>query len=90
MSLLTTAYLLERYGPRLDIKEIAEVLKMSVGTLHNRLYRGDIALRTYMDGGKRYADVKDLADYLDAVRATAKTQAAVACSDEVATTTDDR
>lgn len=80
MNLLTTAYLLERYGPRLGIAQIAEVLGMSAGTLHNRLYRGDIALRTYMDGGKRYADVRDLADYLDAVRATAKTQAEAACT----------
>lgn len=90
MKLLTTVYLLERYGPRLDMDGIAEVLRMSKGTLHNRLYRGEIALKTYLDGGKRYADAMDLADYLDAMRASATARDEVACSDEAATTTDAR
>lgn len=90
MSLLTTAYLLERYGPRLGMSEIAEVLGMSTGTLHNRIYRGQIELLTYMDGGKRYADARDLASYLDAMRARATARAEVACTDEAATTSDAR
>ena len=84
MSLLTTAYLLERYGPRLGVSELADVLGISAGTLHNRLYRGQIDLATYLDGGKRYADVRDVADYLDKLRATARAPAANACSAEAA------
>ncbi|MEN9806187.1 MAG: hypothetical protein RL756_695 [Pseudomonadota bacterium] len=79
MNLLTTAYLLERYGPRLGMDQIAEVLGMSTGTLHNRVYRGQIELATYMDGGKRYADVRDLAAYLDQMRGRATARAADSC-----------
>lgn len=71
MSFLTTAYLLERFGPRLGIDDLASVLGMSKGTLHNRIYRGQIELATYLDGGKRYADVRDVADYLDLMRGRA-------------------
>lgn len=34
MSLLTQAYILETYGPRLDSKQIAEVLGITVPALH--------------------------------------------------------
>lgn len=88
MSFLTTAYLLERYGPRLGMAEMAEVLGMSKGTLHNRIYRGEIELATYLDGGKRYADVRDVAAYLDAMRARAASRAAGSYSAEAAATTD--
>lgn len=88
MSFLTTAYLLEKYGPRLGMDEIAEVLRISKGTLHNRIYRGEIDLRTYLDGGKRYADVTDLAGYLDLMRGRAASRASGSYSDEAATTTD--
>jgi hypothetical protein len=86
MSFLTTAYLLERYGPRLGMDQIAEVLGMSTGTLHNRVYRGQIELATYMDGGKRYADVRDLAAYLDQMRGRAASRAEGSCTGEAATT----
>lgn len=75
MSFLTTAYLLERFGPRLGIDDLASVLGMSKGTLHNRIYRGQIELATYLDGGKRYADVRDVADYLDLMRGRATSRA---------------
>lgn len=85
MSFLTTAYLLERYGPRLGMEQIAEVLGMSKGTLHNRIYRGEIELHTYLDGGKRYADVRDLAAYLDRVRGKPASRDAGSYTGEAAT-----
>lgn len=69
MSFLTQAYLLEQYGPRLNIKQIAKALGISEGSLRNRLSAGAISLPTYVDGGTRFADARDVAAYLDQCRA---------------------
>lgn len=68
MSFITQAYLLERYRPRLTMQELAEVLGVAHGTLRNRIARGDCGVRTYIDGGTRWADVRDVATYLDECR----------------------
>lgn len=75
MSLMLTAYLMERYGPRLGTEELAEVLGMSPRTLGNKLYRGEVPVPTYKDSGKVWADCRDVAEYLDACRAKAKLEA---------------
>lgn len=75
MSLMLTAYLMERYGPRLGTEELAEVLGMSPRTLGNKLYRGEVPVPTYKDSGKVWADCRDVAEYLDACRAKAKADA---------------
>lgn len=71
MSMLTQVYLLEKYGPRLDMDAMAEVLGFTKGTLGNKLYRGELDLPTYLDGGKRFADITDVAEYLDRMRGRA-------------------
>lgn len=68
MSMLTTAYLLERYGPRLTVEELAEVLRLGVPTVRNRLSAGTLGVRTYTDGDRRFADALDVACYLDSMR----------------------
>jgi len=68
MSFFTHAWLLERYGPRLNLKQAAEALGFSESTLVNRLSQGTIGLRTYLDGGRRFSDVRDVAEYLDICR----------------------
>ncbi len=55
MSFLSQAYLLDKYGPRLTMAELAEVLGVAYGTLCNRLSAGTLKCRTYYDGGTRYA-----------------------------------
>lgn len=75
MSYLAHAYLLDKYGPRLDMAGLAEVLGMAKGSVANRLYRGELGVPTYLDGGKRYCDVRDVAAYLDRMRASASSQA---------------
>jgi Mn-dependent DtxR family transcriptional regulator len=64
------AYLLEKYGPRLNVKELAEVLDAGEQSLSNRLKDSEIA--TYLDGGKRFADARDVAEYLDRKRQEAR------------------
>ncbi len=68
MSFFTQAYLLDKYGPRLDVQQAAEALGFSEQSLRNRLSRKSINLRTYLDGGARFVDVRDLAEYLDQAR----------------------
>jgi hypothetical protein len=75
MSLMLTAYLMEKYGPRLGTDELAQVLGISVKTLGNKLYRGEVEITTYKDQGKVWADCRDVAEYLDACRAKAKAEA---------------
>jgi predicted site-specific integrase-resolvase len=75
MSLMLQAYLLEKYGPRLGTDELAQVLGISVKTLGNKLYRGEVPIVTYRDQGKVWADCRDVAEYLDACRARAKAEA---------------
>lgn len=70
MSFLTHAWLLEKYGPRLTIPQTAQALGMSEGTLRNRISAGSISLHSYLDGGLRFVDARDVAEYLDACRAS--------------------
>lgn len=46
-------------------------MKGRAGFLLARLVAPNFRVKTYVDGGKRYADYRDLAAYLDEVRAGA-------------------
>lgn len=71
MSLLTQAYLLETYGPRLTIEKLGKVLDIATNTIHNQLARKAFPIKTYLDAGRRWADYRDVAAYLDECRAGA-------------------
>lgn len=71
MSLITQAFVVERYGLRLDMKQLAEVLGIKPGTLANWISAGACPVKTYLDGGKRWADYQHVAEHLDACRETA-------------------
>lgn len=68
MSLLTQAYLLEKYGPRLSLDALAEVLGTTKATLYTQRSNGNCPLPTYTDGGKVWAAMEDVAGYFDAQR----------------------
>lgn len=76
MNILTLALLLEQYGPRLTIKQTAKALGFSESNLRNRLSAGTISLPTYLDGGTRFVDARDVAEYLDRCRAGSRVAAA--------------
>lgn len=77
MSFLVQAWLLDRYKrPRLTMQELAEVLGMSYGTLRNKLAAGDFPVRTYLDEGRRWADVRDVAAHLDQLRESTQVEGA--------------
>jgi hypothetical protein len=65
VSLVTQMIVAEKYGARLDMEQLAEVLKVAKGTLYNQISAGTCPVRTYLDGGKRFADYRDVASHLD-------------------------
>jgi len=56
---------------RLGTKERADVLGLDVKTIHNLVSDGRFEIPTYREGGRRLADVRDVAEYLDKKRAEA-------------------
>lgn len=68
MSLITQAFVVERYGLRLTTDQLAEVLGISKASLYNQVSAGTCPVKTYLDGGKRYADYQHVAEHLDACR----------------------
>ncbi len=68
MSLLTQAYFLERYGPRLSAEQLADVLGVTKPTLYNQISAGTCPVKTYLEGGKRFADYRDVAEHFDRAR----------------------
>jgi hypothetical protein len=71
MSFMTQAWLLEKYGPRLNVEQLGQVLGLAAGTIYNQIGKGSFAIPTYVDGKARFADYRDVADYLDQCRARA-------------------
>lgn len=71
MSLVIQAMLFERYGPRLNIEQMAQTIGVTPKTLYNKISKGDMPIPTYLDEGKRYADIRDVADYFEKKRAEA-------------------
>jgi predicted site-specific integrase-resolvase len=71
VSLLTQAYLLEKYGPRLTMEQLSDVLTIEPGTLYNQISAGACPVKTYREGKRRLADYRDVAAYLDQIRETA-------------------
>jgi hypothetical protein len=75
MSLLHEAIIAEKYGLRLTVDQMADALGLARNTIYNQIAQGTFRVKTYVDGGKRFADYRDLAKYLDEVRAGATTPA---------------
>jgi hypothetical protein len=74
-SIITQAFIFERYGPRLSVADLAEVLKLAKGTILNQVSAAKFPITTYLDGGQRWADYRDVAEHIDACRARAKVAA---------------
>ncbi len=71
MSLITQAFIVERYGLRLNVEQLAELLGISKGAVYNQISAGSFPVKTYLDGGKRWADYRDVAKHLDECRTLA-------------------
>lgn len=73
-SLITQAILADKYGPRLSMEQVAEVLGIARNSIYNKVAAGTFEIPTYVDGNKRFADFRDVAAYLDDCRARASVQ----------------
>lgn len=71
MSLMTQAYFLEKYGPRLDVQQLAAELDIAPKTVLDQVSAKTFPIPTYVDQGKRWADFRDVAAYFDACRVAA-------------------
>lgn len=76
MSLLTRAYILEKYGPRMTLAQLAQLLLMSEGTIRNQISAETFPIPTYKEGGARFAPYDAVADYLDSMSCLARQKAA--------------
>ena len=72
MSILTQMVLIEKHGLRVDLEALAGILDMKPSTIRNQISAHVFQLPTYTDGGKRWADVRDVAEYLDSCRQQAR------------------
>lgn len=71
-SLVTQVLVAERYGVRLSIEQLAECLGLSKGAVYNQMSAGTFPIVTYLDGGKRWADYRDVAAHFDKCRELAR------------------
>lgn len=67
MSLLTRAYILERYGVRLGVAQLSQVLHVAEGTIRNQISADTFPVPTYVERGRRFASYDAIASYLDAI-----------------------
>lgn len=67
-SLVTQMFIAEKYGLRLDVKQLAEILGISQGAVQNRISANTFNIQTYIDNGKKFADYRDVAAHFDKMR----------------------
>ena len=72
MSLLTQMVLIEKYGLRVDLDRVAEILETTPPNIRRKISDNTFQIPTYIDGGKRWADIRDVAEYLDQRRQEAR------------------
>ena len=58
---------IKRYGPFMDLSEVAELLKLKRATIYNQIYQGRLDL-PHIKNGKRYLfPTPAVADYLSSL-----------------------
>lgn len=72
MTLMTRAAIIDRYGMRLSMEQLAQVLGVHVQTVYNQLATGELPIRTYKEGARRWASYEAVAEYLDEMDERAK------------------
>lgn len=72
MSMLTTAYLLDKYGALLTVDNLAAEFHAAPKTIHNQISAGRFPIPTTIEQGKRVASASDVAAYLETVRQRAE------------------
>lgn len=72
MSLVTKAFVLEHFGLRLNVQQLAELMEQKEGSVRNQISAKTFPIPTYVEGGRRFASYEAVADYLDEQAAKAR------------------
>lgn len=72
MSLMTQAAVIDKYGLRLSMEQLADALGLHTATIYNMLSRGELPVKTYKEGARRFASYDAVAEYLDRMAEAAK------------------
>lgn len=72
MTLLTTAYLLEKYGPLLTEDNVAEVLHIGARTVRNQRSLKTFPIPCSKQGGQPLWHASDVAEHVDGLRKGAR------------------
>lgn len=59
--MVTIALLFDRYGPRMNMDQLAALMEVAPTTLYNQISAGACPVKTYREGKQRFADVRDVA-----------------------------
>lgn len=76
MTLMTRAAILDKYGLRLSVEQLADVLGLHTATVYNLVSKGEFPIRTYKEGTRRFASYEAVAEYLDNMDELAKVRSA--------------
>lgn len=74
MSLFTTVFLMEKYGPLMDDEDLASILRIKPGTLRNKVSAETLGIKPIKAGQGLLFAVEDVSAYLDALRSDAKAE----------------
>lgn len=58
-------------APRLTLEQLADMMDIKFETARNQVYAGRFPIPTYKEGGKTFADIRDVAKHLDEQRKAA-------------------
>lgn len=72
VSILAQMVLIEKHGLRVDLEGLASILDTTPPNLRRMISAHTLQIPTYIDGGRRWADVRDVADYFDLRRQEAR------------------
>lgn len=61
----TEELLFTKYGTTLTVDDLSEIVKVSPGTIRNKISDETFPIKTYKTGRKRLADFRDVAIFLD-------------------------
>ena len=65
-------FILDKYGPRLNTSDLAILFKTSPAEIRNRIHGNKFPIPTFKESNSRtaprYADARDVAEYLDLQR----------------------
>lgn len=67
-NLMTQAMIVDKYGFRIGVEKLAEILSITKPSVYNQLSAGTFPIATYLDQGKRFADFRDVAAHIDRCR----------------------